>query len=65
MEIQRNRANVIRTLKEASGKSLSEFSEELEDEAGMSEEEYVIKKVLDAAEEKVKEQEDEISGSDN
>lgn len=30
MEIQRNMANVIRTLKEASGKSLSEFSEELE-----------------------------------
>lgn len=30
MEIQRNMANVIRALKEASGKSLSEFSEELE-----------------------------------
>ena len=30
MEIQRNMAKVIRTLKEASGKSLTEFSEELE-----------------------------------
>ena len=30
MEIQRNMAQVIRTLKEASGKSLAEFSEELE-----------------------------------
>ena len=30
MEIQRNMANVIRMLKEASGKSLTEFSEELE-----------------------------------
>lgn len=30
MEIQRNMAKVIRALKEASGKSLSEFSEELE-----------------------------------
>lgn len=30
MEIQRNMANVIRALKEASGKSLAEFSAELE-----------------------------------